>query len=48
MLVKQKENIDPDTIYDDDDEDITIGIPNDDHKRPEPSTIPNEKGEYNF
>ena len=38
-----------DPVYDDDtDEDITEGLPDDDYKRPTPSTTPNEKGEYNF
>jgi len=39
---------DPETEYDDDGEDITKYLPDDDYNRPEPSTIPNENGEYNF
>lgn len=36
------------TVYDDDGQDITKDLPDDDYGRPEPSTIPNEHGEYNF
>lgn len=36
------------TVYNDDGEDITKGLPTNDHKRPTPSDIPNEHGEYNF
>ena len=38
----------PGTEYDADGEDITKYLPDDDYNRPEPSTIPNENGEYNF
>jgi hypothetical protein len=48
MSGKERDYIDPHTIYNDDDEDITVGLPDDDKERPEPSTIPNENGEYNF
>jgi hypothetical protein len=36
------------TVYDDDGEDITKGLPDDDYNRPTPSDIPNKHGEYNF
>jgi hypothetical protein len=36
------------TVYDDDGEDITKGLPDDHCERPIPSDIPNEHGEYNF